>query len=382
MKRLIVGVVLWVLLSLQAIGVHGQTVAPTTDAPLMGSEASTLSDAAKVGETAIGEETRKRILVIGDGLAGGLGAGMSRMLEEQSGFEILNRFNKSSGLARREVYDWSAAIKKIVATKPVDAVVVLVGVNDRQEIRQGNFRFVFKSPDWVQGYQANVDGVIEAVAAAQAKLYWVSIPPMADTAFDADMQYISSLHRERVAKSKGQYIDVRQFFVTPDGAYVDRGPDEAGVERKLREGDGVSFMRKGNNRFGQLVLAAINTLGSDTVPASPDAIDEPTKKPEGAAPIAADAQGVTVVTEPPSFGQTGLDGETITFRADTLSAPTPQQRSVAQRTDGQLPVTESANQVQAKAGSNAEKLLVQGVASPAPAGRFDDYTVAAPAVAN
>jgi uncharacterized protein len=338
--------------------------APQT--PLMGSEATPLS-----ADSVLEEREALRILVVGDGLAGGLGAGMTRVMQDQAGVEIHSRFNESSGLSRREFYDWPAALSKILTAKPVDAVVVLVGVNDRQEIRRGNIRYAFKSPDWVKGYEANVDALIDVVKSADAKLYWISVPPMANASFDADMLYLNALHRQRVAAKQQNYIDVRSFFVGADGNFVDRGLDDTGVERKLRESDGVKFMKVGNNRFGQVVLSAIKALENDVAPvvvSAPQVVEAPKPQPE---------QGVEIVSAPPSFGQTGLDGETVAFRADSLKAPVPSAISVAQRTSGKVNAVVPSLQINAQPGSEAEKLLNEGVSAAAPVGRFDDFSVPA-----
>jgi uncharacterized protein len=361
---LIFGVILWMQVGLA----YAQTAAQP-DAPLMGSEATALPQAAVAEESDV-----VRVLVIGDGLAGGLGAGMTRMVQNQANFEIYNRFNESSGLARREVYDWSSALAKIVAAKPVDAVVVLVGANDRQEIRNGNVRHAFKSPEWVKGYEANVDQLIDAVKAANAKLYWISVPPMANSGFDADMQYLNALHRQRVAAKQENYIDVRPFFVAADGGFLERGPDDTGAERKLRDSDGVKFMKVGNNRFGQLVLGAIKALRSNAAPAVAAVVPEAAPAP---APTPVPPKAVVVAKDPPTFGQTGLDGETVTFRADSLKVSEAPPVSVAQRSAPQVKDVATSNGLSAFPGSNAAKLLIQGVAGPAPAGRFDDFSVPA-----
>ncbi len=368
-------VVLIVLVCMWPNLVHAQEQStPEPQAPLMGSEATAETPNQPVNGIADAEVATgvTRVLVIGDALAGGLGAGMTRMAQEQNGFEIINRFNESSGLARTEVYDWAGALSKIVAAKPVDAVVVLVGVNDRQGIKDGNIRYVFRAPEWAKGYTSNVDRLIEAVNAAKAKLYWISIPPMADSAFDADMRYLSDIHRERVAAKGGQYIDVRPFFVAADGSYVDRGPDETGVERKLRSRDGITFFKQGNNRFGQLVLGAIKSLDKNAIPA---VVSTP---PANAIEPKVAAQS-PVVTEPPSFGQDGLDGESLVFRADSLKAASaaaaPTKSTVTQSISGQGANSALGTKLSAKAGSQSEKLLTGGIVAAAPAGRFDDYSV-------
>jgi uncharacterized protein len=357
-------------------------VAYAQQEPLMGSEAAPVPvQAATAAPDALpaigGEDGVYRILVIGDGLAGGLGNGMMRMAEADPSFEILNRFNESSGLARTEVYDWAAAIPKIVENAPIDALVVLVGVNDRQGIRDGNIRYVFKSPDWEKAYVASVDRVLAAAKQAGAKIYWISLPPMENKVFDADMQYVSGLHKARVAAAGGHYVDVRPFFVGPDGSFIDRGPDDTGNERKLRERDGVKFMKVGNNRFGQLVLGAVKALEGATAPVVPAVAITPAA-PAVVVPAPAPEESITIAAVPPSFGQTGLDGEDLTFRADVVQpiAKAPVSVGVKTAEQGQT-VSNTASDIRALAGSRAADLFEKGISAPAPVGRFDDYSVPA-----
>ena len=103
--------------------------------PIMGSQSAETPVEQPVDNT-------YRILVIGDALAGGLGAGLSRMAEAEPGFEIVNRFQEVSGIARPEVYDWAENLPNIMEDKNFNAVVVLIGSNDRQSIRAGDFRYV------------------------------------------------------------------------------------------------------------------------------------------------------------------------------------------------------------------------------------------------
>ena len=357
---------MFVLLLAMLASAQAQT---DTSGPLMGSEATpdTLPVAAEPADSTF------RILVVGDGLAGGLGAGMTRMSQDDEQFEIINRFNESSGLARPEVYDWPNAVTKIMSDRPVDAVVVLVGVNDRQDIRKANFRYPFRSPDWVTGYEANVGRLLEAAKATSAKVFWVSIPPMADPTFDGDMRYLSDIHAKLVTGAGEHFVDVRPAFLAADGSYVDKGPDETGTERKLRSRDGITFFKQGNNRFGQLVLADIKkymTIPNESVP--PDATSNvaTAKTAVPAGPVApAAATGV------PSFGQDGLDGEQITFRADAIQPAG--QAKVVQRGETGVAPTPVDVRLAAKPGTAAQRMFTTGEIGAAPTGRFDDY--AAPA---
>jgi hypothetical protein len=350
---------------------------PQTQEPLMGSEATPVP-AVVTAQTSTGfggSDGLFRILVVGDSLAGGLGAGMTRMVQNDPRYEIVNRFNESSGLSRFEVYDWPSAIEKIVADRSVDAIVVLVGVNDRQDIRAQNLRFAFKSPEWLKAYEANVDRLLAAAKAAGGMTFWVSIPPMQDASFDGDMRYLSNIHAARVTAVGGHFVDVRSSFLNADGSYTDRGPDETGTERKLRSRDGITFYKQGNNRFGQLVMVEINKLvAGSAIVASADPSNVLPEKPVAAPPA---AQGVTVVTETPSFGQDGLDGEQITFKAEVVQSPVPAPLSVAQRSAIVSAAPTQNAKITAKPGSRAQRLFVDGTVPAAPAGRFDDFAVPA-----
>jgi hypothetical protein len=334
-----------------------------TSGPLMGSEASpgTLPAAPDIPDSTY------HILVVGDGLAGGLGAGMTRMTEDDPQFEIINRFNESSGLARTEVYDWPNAITKIMSDRPVDAVVVLVGVNDRQDIRKVNFRYPFRSPDWLKGYEANVGRLLAAAKESSAKVFWVSIPPMADPVFDGDMRYLSDIQARLVTAAGGHFVDVRPAFLAADGSYVDKGQDETGTERKLRSRDGITFFKQGNNRFGQLVLADIKKVMAMPAVTVPPAVTTANKiiPAEPATPVVPATNGV------PSFGQDGLDGEQITFRADAIKPAA--SAGVVKPADGAASSTTIEIKLSAKSGTAAQRMFTSGDIVPAPVGRFDDF---------
>ena len=80
-------------------------------------------------------DATKRILVIGDALSGGLGAGLVRLTESEQKFEVTFRPNKSSGLARIAIYDWAATLPSILEANDYWGVVILIGSNDRRDIQ-------------------------------------------------------------------------------------------------------------------------------------------------------------------------------------------------------------------------------------------------------
>ena len=322
-------------------------------APIMGSQSTEEVIAQPVDDT-------YRILVIGDALAGGLGAGLGRMAEPEPRFEIVNRFQETSGIARPEVYDWAASLPKIMEGKEFDAVVVLIGANDRQAIREGDFRLAFNTPEWKAAYEARIDELLDVLKSAGVKVFWIAIPPMGDAKYEADMKSIAALQKQEVLGKGQDYVDLRAAFLTPDGEYTDKGPDETGEVSRLRSRDGIAFLRLGNNRFGQLLLAeikrVIGTAPIDLVPGVTPKVDLPT--PE-----------IAVV---PLFGQDNGDGTFVAFQPDEKLIS-----ELAKVVAGDI-IVKAISRSDIVPGSEAEKLFILGQAQPAPAGRFDDFSYVKP----
>ncbi|MFN4142670.1 GDSL-type esterase/lipase family protein [Aestuariivirga sp.] len=330
--------------------------AQSTEAPVMG----TSSDAGTAEEA---QPQTTRILVIGDAIGGGLGAGLTRVAEARGDYEVALRFNEESGLARPEVYDWVATVPKVLESSEYDVIVVLVGANDRQTIRSGNMRYAFNSEGWVAAYRAQVDQLLDELSASGARVFWVGLPPMADPDYDAAMQAITALQRERVEARGMTFIDMRPVLTADGGSYTDTGPDDTGTVTKLRGRDGISFFKAGNNLMGAQVLAAIESGPA----ASPE---------QGTAPVAA-SQGAEPAEETspvPLFGQVLMNGEVYTAAPEGVTANAVILAGGGLSSEAALRTLRDV----APEGSAAARLFRQGDAGRAPAGRADDFSLPPP----
>jgi uncharacterized protein len=326
-----------------------QTV--TEDDPLMGSEAETpiLTSPDNASTSSV-----QQILVIGDNLAGGMGAGLSRL---GAPIAVTNRFNEVSGLARPDFYDWPQAVAKITQGKNFDAAVIMIGVNDRREFRSGSGRFAFGTSEWKQAYAAQVDALIATLRTRNIKTYWVGLPPMADPDFDNAVQDINAIAKTRSLAAGANYIDFRADFLNADGSYSDRGLDESGASRKMRARDGVTFFKLGNTKMARLVLNAI-TNSSAVSPVAPQAtLSDP-------------APAVPASPAGPQLGESGNSGEIIlTDVKDIKIIPV---QSAATTTTATPPIKEL---LRASPSSASERMFSAGEPPVAPAGRFDDFII-------
>src|SRR5215212_5641824 len=81
----------------------------------------------------------RNVLLLGDAMADWLAYGLEDAYAEQPGIGIIRRHKTVSGLIRYqpkgEPADWAAAAKGILATEKPDAIVVMLGLDDRAPIR-------------------------------------------------------------------------------------------------------------------------------------------------------------------------------------------------------------------------------------------------------
>lgn len=306
---------------------------------------------------ALEQKASYRILVIGDVLAAGLGAGLTRVIADQPGrFAVEMRFKEDSGLARPEIYDWEAALPKILEANQFDIAAVMIGANDVQVIREAGVSLPFDSADWKAAYSARVDRLIAPLKSAGIAIYWVGLPPMTPESYDQSIRAIAGLQQQRAGARGSRIVDTRTAFGGAGGRFIENGPDESGIIRRLRNRDGIRFMKSGNTVLARLVLSAIE------------------QDLTGAGPPVGEAVPEAKVSKGPAFGQAAPVGTGNVLHPD---APTAAELLAANADnsddDGVKPASLPAEPRPApQPGSSAESLFKSGL-WPAPVkGRFDD----------
>ena len=82
----------------------------------------------------------RNVLVLGDGMADWLAYGLEDAYSEQPDMGVIRKHKTVSGLIKYQPKgdpaDWAAAAKGILATEKPDAIVVMLGLNDRISLRE------------------------------------------------------------------------------------------------------------------------------------------------------------------------------------------------------------------------------------------------------
>jgi len=195
-------------------------------------------------------EAAAKVLVVGDFMADGVHLGLSQNYAENPNVVIVNASSGLSGIVRSDVVDWPARVPELIAEHRPVAVVVSVGMNDRQQMRLETGRVDKLTPEWRTQYEARVEAVVKTVRERGLPLFWIGLPPVNSGAMNKDYLVFNEIFRSRTEAAEGKFIDIWDGFTNAEGAFVSAGPDVNGQIVRLRNSDGINMTRAGKLKMG------------------------------------------------------------------------------------------------------------------------------------
>jgi hypothetical protein len=236
---------------------------------------------------------RIQIAVVGDSLADSLVGGMEADRGFLTDFLIRQRTVSASGLVREDFHHWPRAIATLASENPgLAALVILVGLNDRQPLRNGEAVLDPLTEPWREIYRQRIDAVIEAARAARLPLIWVGMPVMRSARLSTDIAALNDLIRERVMAASETFVETYDGFSDQAGGFSASGPDIIGDIVRLRGPDGIHFTPAGQRKLAFFVEKPLRRKIEER---RPGAGSLPV-----AAPSAPNAPGQIIVAIPPS----------------------------------------------------------------------------------
>jgi len=296
------------------------------------------------------------IVVLGDAMADWLASGMEDAFSDSPEIAIVRKNKLHSGLIRYEQkgdLDWGRVARDILAQEKANYVVMMLGVSDRQSIRERDTAkeaekkkgkdhkdqkdqadkpaaekeaqnkeqsgeqetaaaapetqpgkktggvAEFRTDQWAEIYSKRIDDTIAALKSKGVPVFWVGLPSMRGAKATADTVYLNDLYRARAERAGVVYIDIWDGFVDESGKYSNFGPDYEGQVRRLRSQDGVYFTKFGALKLAHYVAREIRRHMNSRVtpvalPSGPLAPTTPDGKP-AARPVAGPVIPLTVV---------------------------------------------------------------------------------------
>lgn len=283
------------------------------------------------------------VLVVGDFLGSGLAEGLNTTFADNPSVRVVDRSNGSSGLVRDDHFDWPGQLAAIIAEQKPAAVLVMLGSNDRQQLKVGSERAAPMSDAWEKEYARRAEQLAKVLADAKVPALWVGMPSFKVPKMTADMVALNDIYRTVSARSGIEFVDIWDGFADQNGAFTTTGPDVNGQPVRLRSDDGINMTRQGKRKIAFYAEKPLNRIlgisGSGEAPVA---------GLPGAQPGALELPKDIDRTVPISLNDPELDGASELLGAQDAPA-----------LDAKTP---------------SEKLQLLGIAPEAKPGRADDFS--------
>ena len=275
------------------------------------------------------------VLVVGDFLASGLADGLTTVFAENPAVRVVDRSNGSSGFVRDDYYNWPGEIGPILETEKPAVVLVMMGSNDRQQMKVGEGREAPRTEGWTQEYKQRTVNFGKHIAEAKLPFLWVGMPSFRPGTMTSDMLALNEIYRDAAETAGGEFVDIWEGFVDENGAFITRGPDINGQPVTLRAEDGINMTRAGKRKvafYTEKPLLKLLGLASPNVTTADPVLPAPI-------PGSADSPQMPVNidrTPPMLLSDPALDGGTELLGASLPTKDTPAKKEQDTREAGKV----------------------------------------------
>ena len=255
------------------------------------------------------------VVVMGDDMADWLAYGLENVFSDTPEIGVVRKNKIYSGLLHYDTkgdLDWWHVARDTLAQEKADYVVMMLGLSDRQDIRERDLakeaetrakdqqikndagkksgqKLVktddadaisppevqpgkktsgaaeFRSDEWSKIYSRRIDETIAALKSKGVPVIWVGLPSIRGVRSTAEAAYLNDLYRARAERAGITYIDVWDGFVDEAGKYSNYGPDYEGQMRRLRSSDGIFFTKYGALKLARYVEHELSRYMSNRV---------------------------------------------------------------------------------------------------------------------
>ncbi|WP_312222412.1 SGNH/GDSL hydrolase family protein [Rhizobium rhizoryzae] len=194
-------------------------------------------------------DSARKILVVGDFGAMGVGQGLETAFEQDPSVKVIAKGSVASGLVRQDHYDWLSELPRMLEQEKPQIVVVMLGANDRQSMQVGAERERFRTDIWLKEYEERVTRLAKMVTDRKIPLLWVGLAAFESPSLTADAVTLNGIYRSNVEEVGGEFVDIWDGFVDESGQFIVTGSDVNGQPARLRGADGVSFTDAGKRKL-------------------------------------------------------------------------------------------------------------------------------------
>ena len=237
-----------------------------------------------------------RVWIGGDSMSSALGYAFRRVATTVGVMLVTPPgVHASTGLSRPDFFNWPAYLEENVLSQDYEIVILMVGANDAQSLRQRNGSYCRRFDQcWLDTYRSRVASTMDLLRAPDGNrlTVWVGQPIMGPSSSVYGIEKMNHLYWDEARKrSWVVYFDSWNYFVDPSGAYAHYLPAADGTVAEMRAQDEIHFTTAGGYRLAWAVMERLGGIvdlsnGTFDPPASvaaPARISERVKVPAAVA---------------------------------------------------------------------------------------------------
>ena len=190
-----------------------------------------------------------RVGVFGDSFGDGIWSALYNQLSRKAGYQVIKYSQQATGFTRYKTLNLEQHDRARLAPAPVDIAVISFGANDMMGVADGGHVNALLTPKWKAAIARRVTAYVAMLREQGAIVYWVGLPKMRETAYDADVVRMNAFYRDLMSQLGVAYIETAPYSVDADGRYSAYLPDAAGKPMLIRANDGIHMSMNGYIRI-------------------------------------------------------------------------------------------------------------------------------------
>lgn len=195
-------------------------------------------------------------MVIGDSQAQGLARGLRWLYRTNRSMMIRDHSKPSTGLIVTDFYNWPDEVHKLAATEHDDVAVILLGANDRPQVRVHGVVDQGQLANFTKMYSARVRDIIVTLKNAHIPVIWVGDPMNRNDKYSEDMAILNTVFQNQAAQNGARFVPLWTAF-SENGHFAPYGKGVDGSTVRLRIDDGVHMTPEGYQKAAKILEPVI-----------------------------------------------------------------------------------------------------------------------------
>lgn len=199
-----------------------------------------------------------RILLVGDSMALFLNYSFTKEFQKQEYLDFRIVGKSATSLSVPEYFDWPKHLKTVLELHTYDLILIHLGANDAQSIRDSKNIYKMGTPEWKTIYSYRLREMITIAKQNQAQVYWIGLPPMQNAFFNQEVKLLNELAESICKEENIRFFSTWDILGDNEGNYT-KIKSYKGRPVLIRTEDGIHVNLNGTHLIRDKILESIQS---------------------------------------------------------------------------------------------------------------------------